>query len=303
MIMTAKGKVLIGLVFLLASCLENDIGISPQAQLAKDIQIIDNYLNANGISTIKDAFTGIRIKINSLGDAGLPPNSGNNIKVNYAGKLLSKPNVIFGEGTTYEKLPNYIVGWQIGLSRLPEGSNATLYIPSGYGYGSSGAGSIPPNANLIFDVEIESVTNTASQNEKFTDDTTAIATYLETHEINAIKGDSGIWYSIQEGTGGASPTSIYSQVKLRYTVKRMAEGGVVYFDEIVAEPTPNFSSRLVNFPQGAMIGLQLLKAGDTGVFYVPSVLGYGPSGYNDGFVSIPANANLIIEIELLEVIN
>jgi FKBP-type peptidyl-prolyl cis-trans isomerase len=37
---------------------------------------------------------------------------------------------------------------------MPQGSKYRFFIPSDMGYGSRGAGSIPPNSTLIFDVEL-----------------------------------------------------------------------------------------------------------------------------------------------------
>ena len=173
--MGMKGKILIGLIFVLAACADDSI-ISVQQQLQKDIKAIDDYLVANNITNaIKDA-SGVRIVITTLGTAGLPPNLGNDLKVVYTGRLLGGAE--FDSGTLYEKLGNYIFGWQIALQLLPEGSMATIYIPSSYAYGNQGNSSIPPNTNLVFDVFLESVTPTPGQVSKLASDGVIIDNYL-----------------------------------------------------------------------------------------------------------------------------
>jgi FKBP-type peptidyl-prolyl cis-trans isomerase FkpA len=48
-----------------------------------------------------------------------------------------------------------IAGWEQGLQGMKAGESRKLTIPPDLGYGARGAGSvIPPNATLVFDVEL-----------------------------------------------------------------------------------------------------------------------------------------------------
>ena len=48
-----------------------------------------------------------------------------------------------------------IKGWDQGFSGMKVGGKRTIYIPASLGYGSRGAGDvIPPNSDLVFDVEL-----------------------------------------------------------------------------------------------------------------------------------------------------
>lgn len=105
---------------------------------------------------------------------------------------------------------------------------------------------------------------------------------------------SGLKYvTVVEGTG-ASPVAT-DMVKVHYT-GRLLDGTV--FDSSVQRGEP------ATFPLQAVIpgwteGLQLMKEGGTTVFYIPSALGYGEMGTPGG--PIPPNANLIFEVQLLQV--
>lgn len=287
------------LMFTFSSCLKEDNGPDTGAQLEKEIKAIDDYLTANpGSPTdiiVKDA-SGIRLVITEMGTGTIPPNQGNNLKVAYTGRL-------FSDGTIFDSNPSYLLklsdniinGWKIGLSLITKGTKAKLYIPSYWGYGPTGNTGIPANATLVFDLNLIEVESTAQQQTKLQDDIAAIDAYLATNNITAEQHGSGIRYVITEPGLGDSP-SMYDQIKVNYKGSLLSNGNVFYDGPL--EPSPQYSSRLVNYVHGLIIGLPLLKEGGKAKFYVPSGLAFGTVAYAD----IPANSNVVFEIELLDVI-
>ncbi len=55
-------------------------------------------------------------------------------------------------------LTGLIQGWQQAIPGMQPGGILRLYIPAALGYGSTGSGSVPPNADLIFEIKLISVT-------------------------------------------------------------------------------------------------------------------------------------------------
>lgn len=65
--------------------------------------------------------------------------------------LLEDPfPVVLGKSSVIE-------GWNIALVNMHEKQEARVIIPSKYGYGTTGTGTIPPNATLIFDIKVDSL--------------------------------------------------------------------------------------------------------------------------------------------------
>ena len=151
------------LLAVVASCADEPVVLSDEEQLQKDIEIIDAWFVANGITAQTDP-SGLRYTITVMG-TGVKPKLTNKVSVKYSGKFLKEGvspanSVVFDQAATAVtfNLSQLIQGWQIGFQLLPKGSKATLYIPSGLAYGKNGAGnSIPANANLFFDVELTDV--------------------------------------------------------------------------------------------------------------------------------------------------
>lgn len=91
---------------------------------------------------------------------GLTPKRGQTVKVHYTGWLENgkKFDSSVDRGEPFEftlGIGEVIKGWDEGVSTMKVGTKRKLIIPPQLGYGDHGAGSaIPPNATLIFDVEL-----------------------------------------------------------------------------------------------------------------------------------------------------
>lgn len=106
--------------------------------------------------------SGLRYQIIQNGN-GKKAEKGNQISVHYKGQLVD--GTVF-DSSYQRKQPidftvgigQVIAGWDEGLQLLQVGDKARLVIPSHLAYGSQGAGGvIPPDATLIFDVELMDV--------------------------------------------------------------------------------------------------------------------------------------------------
>lgn len=107
--------------------------------------------------------SGLQIQDHQVG-TGSEAKAGNNVSVHYTGWL-------YNDGTKGQKFDSsvdrgqpfqfplgagrVIKGWDEGVAGMKEGGKRTLIIPPQLGYGARGAGAvIPPNATLMFDVEL-----------------------------------------------------------------------------------------------------------------------------------------------------
>ncbi|PID34308.1 MAG: peptidylprolyl isomerase [Thiotrichales bacterium] len=132
-----------------------------EAPMPKDseLQVIDTIV---GDSKIKD----LVIEEVKAGN-GATASAGQTVSVHYTGWLYD-PSAANKRGTKFDSSRDrgqpfqfplgggrVIKGWDKGVSGMQVGGQRTLIIPPHMAYGSRGAGSkIPPNATLIFDVEL-----------------------------------------------------------------------------------------------------------------------------------------------------
>jgi FKBP-type peptidyl-prolyl cis-trans isomerase FklB len=109
--------------------------------------------NKEGIQTLP---SGLEYKVVTEG-SGKMPKPEDTVKVHYKGTLIDgtefDSSYRRGEPSTF-KVKGVIKGWTEALQLMKEGSKWQLFIPPELGYGERGAGPVPPNSTLIFEVEL-----------------------------------------------------------------------------------------------------------------------------------------------------
>ena len=103
--------------------------------------------------------TGLKYVDETVGD-GAAPVKGKRVTVHYTGTLTDgkKFDSSRDRGQPFKfviGVGQVIAGWDEGVMSMKVGGKRKLIIPANLGYGARGAGSaIPPNATLVFDVEL-----------------------------------------------------------------------------------------------------------------------------------------------------
>ena len=128
--------------------------------VATGVTAMSEAANAQPVTTTPSGLKIIDLKVGT----GPSPKPGQTCVMNYTGWLYENGN----KGKKFDSSLNrnqpfsfpigqhqVIAGWDEGVATMKVGGKRTLIIPPELGYGARGAGGIiPPNATLIFDVEL-----------------------------------------------------------------------------------------------------------------------------------------------------
>ncbi len=178
-----------------------------------------------------------------------------------------------------------IRGWDEGVQGMKVGGTRVLVIPPELGYGARGAGGvIPPNATLMFEVELLGVSGGE-----------------EAVSLNLTSTASGLQFEDKVIGEGAEAKS-GARVTVHYTGwLYKSEGGLrgKKFDSSKDRRDPfKFQLDAGMVIRGWDEGVQGMKVGGTRILVIPAELGYGARGAGG---VIPPNATLMFEVELLAV--
>ena len=102
----------------------------------------------------------VEIEVLKNGDGKTYPQRGQTVAVHYVGKLTNgtvfDSSIQRGQPFRFQLgMGKVIRGWDECVAKMSVGEKIRATIPPSLGYGDSGAGGvIPPNATLIFDIEL-----------------------------------------------------------------------------------------------------------------------------------------------------
>lgn len=133
--------------------------VTQESQIPESNQQIQTSMPEQTNITMQTLPSGLQIGDEVVG-TGVEAVVGKKVSVHYTGTLLNgtkfDSSLDRGEPFEFPLGAGYVIkGWDEGVQGMKVGGKRKLIIPSDLGYGSRGAGSaIPPNATLVFEVEL-----------------------------------------------------------------------------------------------------------------------------------------------------
>ncbi len=133
------------------------MAVAQMAAAGANLAAAEAFLAENAANEgVMTTDSGLQYVVVTQGDGPMPGPT-DTVSVHYRGMLA--------DGTEFDSsysrnqplsigVNQVIPGWTEGLQMMTVGSTYTFFIPPQLGYGESGGGPIPPNAALVFEVEL-----------------------------------------------------------------------------------------------------------------------------------------------------
>jgi len=271
---------------------DDDGGLTTGEQFEFENDQIDAYISSNGLDTETDVNSLLRYRVTSEGSGisvAFPINANNkvvdSVTISYTARLLDTEEVVLSASNQKVAYEQLLTGVRLALQFVREGGSINFFVPSAYAFGPNGTGSVPANATLIYDLDLVDI-----HAQQLFADINAIDDVLADSSMQADENITGLRYIIEEAGSGQSP-NWRNVIIVNYTGKILETGEE--FDS-----GTNVGLILQELITGWIIGLQEIETGGTIHLYIPSRMGYGPSG---GGPDIPPNSNLYFKVDLISV--
>lgn len=218
---------------------------------------------------------------------GRTPKAGDLVTMNFIGTLPDGTEFAnsFTQGRTVQVVygkNQLLPGWEEGLAQMKAGGSAMIVVPPDLAFGDQGYGIIPANSQIILEVDLITVEDPPQP--------TTVA------DSKLSKTDSGLQYAdLEEGDGPEVIQNTY--VSTHFTIWVKGDSGSEYIMSSAGTEPLQFIVGLGDtvFP-GWEEGMLGMKASGKRLLVIPPELALGAQGGN----GIPANATLIMEVELVE---
>jgi FKBP-type peptidyl-prolyl cis-trans isomerase len=187
---------------------------------------------------------------------GEKPGADAKVEVNYSGRLKADGSEFDSGRATKFKVGGVIPGFAQGLKLMQPGGTYRFCIPAALGYGDAGKGSIPANADLVFEVDLLSFTNPPPR--------PVIPAEARGCDL---KSASGLAYAIAKQGSGRAPTPS-DMILIDIVTFDAATGVVTRREDWVKVPmsqvTPDFAEVLGLMQAGASFRLCIPAEGPPG---------------------------------------
>jgi len=230
--------------------------------------------------------SGLQYLETTTGD-GAAPEVGDLITMHYTASLADGTELAntYTQGTPASTVwgPNRLLpGWEEGIGLMKAGGKATLVLTPELAFGAQGSGAIPPNAQIIIEMELLTVSAPPKPADVAADKLTTSETGLQYSDLVVGDGTEAV-------KGGSVSTSYLIWVK--------TDTGNDYIDQSESGMPVSFVVGRGDtvFP-GWEEGVTGMKVGGKRLLIIPSDLALGAQGSG----LIPPNATLVMEIELVD---